>query len=276
MRAMRFGLIGFAVVVGLAMPSVVRAQYGETSCTTNIMGVRNYGLTFDPKSPSRPFTAKLRLTVDQRLDDGNRIHGVRESRVARDSSGRVRTEQPAGCYMDDDGKMKQRLSIIINNQADRSFLTWQEESPEMEKIARLQHFPEPRPARKLTPEELAAIQKRAAMQRSQRNEFKNEDLGTKNFFGMEVHGRRTTRTIPPGEEGNELALKIVDEEWRSTELGLMMQATHSDPRSGTSTWEVVELDREEPLAALFSPPEGYKLVEIKPQVEVPVTPTTAQ
>jgi hypothetical protein len=254
MRAMRLGLIGF--VAFLSLQAGAQAQDAETPCSMNMIGVRTYGVSSNSKSQPLPFTAKVKLTLDQQLAEGNRVHGVRYTQLARDSAGKVRNEMSSGCYQDDEGKMKQRLSITITHQAERSYLSWQEQMPEMEKIAHLQYFPAPSPSKKMTPEEIAAMQKRAAMQQSNRNEFKNEDLGTRNFYGVEAHGRRMTRTIPPGAEGNELALKIVDEEWRSNELGLMMLAIHNDPRTGISTWEVEELDREEPNAALFSPPEG--------------------
>jgi len=269
MRAMRLGLMVFAALLSVQVSA--KAQDMNGPCTMGTLGARTYGASYNPKSQPQPFTAKIKLTQDQQLAEGNRIHSYEYVRMARDSSGKTRTEQPMGCYRDSDGKLQLRMAVSINDQADHSFLNWQEGMPDVEKVARLNRYPAPPAPKKLTPEELAAMRKRAAAQQPSREEYKREDLGTRNFHGVEAHGSRTTRTIPPGQEGNELVLKVVDEEWRNNDLGMVMLAIHDDPRTGVNTWEVEEFDREEPVAALLLPPEGYRIVEMKPQVEVPVT-----
>jgi len=281
MRAMRLGLMVFAVVVGMATAVVARAQDAGVPCTPGVMSMVGIGIVAGAsRNEVRPFTAKIKGTYEQRLPDGNYIRGEVHTIAARDSTGRTRNETSMQCHRDENGKPMLEKMVAINDPKAHTALHWQEGGIfgiGMEKKATLIHvnLPSALPALpKLLPEELAARRKIAAAQQP-RSEFKHEDLGTRNIAGVEAHGNRTTITFPPGEQGNELRLVVVDENWRSEELGMTMMVIHDDPRSGRSVQEVEEVDKEEPVAALFAPPEGYKIVEMKPQVEVPVT-TPAQ
>jgi hypothetical protein len=101
----------------------------------------------------------------------------------------------------------------------------------------------------------------------QTGEYKREDLGVRTIAGVEAHGTRTIQTIPPGDEGNELALVITHETWTAKDPGLVVMAIDDDPRRGRSTYEVEELTVGEPDAALFAAPPGYKVVDANPPVE---------
>ena len=76
-----------------------------------------------------------------------------------------------------------------------------------------------------------------------------------------VLGVRTTRTIPAGAEGNDLEMEIVNETWRSRDLGLTLMSIHDDPRNGRTTAEYVDLQLAVPDPALFNPPAGYTVEE---------------
>jgi len=114
---------------------------------------------------------------------------------------------------------------------------------------------------------MAERRKEMQLMQPPRSEFKTEDLGTKTIAGIEAHGSRTTRTIPAGEEGNEVPLVTVQEIWRSQKLGLTLMGTMDDPRSGRRTYEVEEFTEGEPDASLFTPPEGYRVEYRKTVVE---------
>ena len=90
--------------------------------------------------------------------------------------------------------------------------------------------------------------------------------------GVEAHGSRITRTIPAGEEGNELPLAVVDEKWFSLDLGCFLSVISDDPRHGRTTFEIQELSRTEPDASLFLPPPGYTIEDRNPQVGPTSTP----
>ena len=49
-----------------------------------------------PKRGS-PFTATVKLTLDQKLADGNAIHGEVRYQIARDASGKTMSELPMNC-----------------------------------------------------------------------------------------------------------------------------------------------------------------------------------
>lgn len=88
-------------------------------------------------------------------------------------------------------------------------------------------------------------------------------LGAKEFDGVRADGTRTTWTIPAGRIGNEKPIEIVSERWYSPELMLVVATRHVDPRSGETSYRLVNLKRGEPDAALFKLPGDYELRGLK-------------
>jgi hypothetical protein len=82
-------------------------------------------------------------------------------------------------------------------------------------------------------------------------------LEHKTIEGIAVEGRKTTTVIPAGQIGNEQPITITSEEWRSPELNLLVLTKHSDPRSGESSYRLVNIIRAEPDASLFMVPADY-------------------
>ena len=78
-----------------------------------------------------------------------------------------------------------------------------------------------------------------------------EQLGSKVMEGVSADGSRTSVTIAAGQIGNERPIQIVNEMWRSPELQVIVQSTHSDPRMGTTSYSLKNVSRTEPPAALF-------------------------
>lgn len=87
--------------------------------------------------------------------------------------------------------------------------------------------------------------------------LKRESLGTQTINGVVAEGTRTTRIIPAGQIGNEKALQVVSERWYSADLQMVLKSTRTDPRFGTTTYTVTNLQRTEPAAALFTVPAEY-------------------
>jgi len=83
----------------------------------------------------------------------------------------------------------------------------------------------------------------------------------KTLEGVAVEGRKTTTTIPAGQVGNEQPLTIVSEEWRSTDLNVLVMTRHSDPRTGESTYRLTNIIRAEPDRSLFMVPPDYTVRE---------------
>jgi hypothetical protein len=84
-----------------------------------------------------------------------------------------------------------------------------------------------------------------------------EDLGTKTISGLVATGTRTTVTIPAGAMGNTAAIQSVRETWTSVDLQVPVSITSTDPRFGTSTFQLTNVTRTEPDASLFQVPATY-------------------
>jgi len=90
-----------------------------------------------------------------------------------------------------------------------------------------------------------------------------EDLGTQTVNGMLAQGVRVTNTIPAGSFGNDRDIRVVTDRWVSPELQVIVKSVYSDPRFGTTTYELTNISLNPPDHALFQPPAGYELRESK-------------
>ncbi|MGI8655356.1 MAG: energy transducer TonB [Pyrinomonadaceae bacterium] len=84
-----------------------------------------------------------------------------------------------------------------------------------------------------------------------------EQLGTQIIEGVEAEGARSTITIPAGQLGNELPIKVVTERWYSPELKVVVLTKHDDPRTGIDTYRLTNIVRGEPARSLFEVPADY-------------------
>jgi hypothetical protein len=92
-------------------------------------------------------------------------------------------------------------------------------------------------------------------------EVKKESLGTQPINGVNAEGPRITRTIPVGQIGNDQPIQIVFERWYSPDLQMVVKSTRTDPRFGTTTYTLSNVQRTEPAAALFTVPSDYTVKE---------------
>lgn len=96
-----------------------------------------------------------------------------------------------------------------------------------------------------------------------------EDLGTQNVNGVLAKGTRSTITIPVGQIGNDHALQVVNERWYSDELGMLVKSSNSDPRFGTTTYELTNISRAAPDPSLFQIPADYSVTVSKAVIREP-------
>ena len=89
-------------------------------------------------------------------------------------------------------------------------------------------------------------------------------LGQRRIEGVPAAGRRTSRTIPPGEIGNDRPVEIISERWTSDELGLLLESRDHDPRTGTVEFRLTNIQRAEPARELFVVPSDYRIVDAPP------------
>ena len=75
-----------------------------------------------------------------------------------------------------------------------------------------------------------------------------------------VDDRQVTRTIPAGEIGNQYAIVITSERWYSTALDLLLEETHTDPRFGTTTYQLSNIGQA-PASSLFAPDPSLTQVQ---------------
>jgi hypothetical protein len=217
---------------------------------------------------SAPFTAVVKETFDQKLADGNAIHGTVRYRIARDASGRIMTEMPTYCYTGGGGRRHQAYRVNVYDRTTNTNETWQL-SDGQPKIATIRTVAAQPPS----PAELATVRANPQTRPVTLPHRQPEQLGTREFQGIPTTGTRRTQTIPAGEEGNALRLVIVTESWMSRDLNLSMMSISDDPRRGRTTAEIEELHRGDPDPALFSPPEGYIIKDQNPPVSpLPLPP----
>jgi hypothetical protein len=89
----------------------------------------------------------------------------------------------------------------------------------------------------------------------------SEDLGVQHHNGVQAQGTRTTLTIPVGQIGNNREIKVVNERWFSQDLQMDVKTLNSDPRYGTTTYELKNISRNSPDAMLFQIPADYTRME---------------
>ena len=263
---MRISTVLAAVSTLLLTVPIAKAQ---TSCVT--------GWTTSFGGPGlkkgAPFTATVKLTLDQKLADGNAIHGEVHYQIARDASGKTMNEMPMNCTAGEDGQMHQAFQVTVR--FGNTMENWTVGDDRMQKIANIVHFPEPV---KPSEAEIEAMRANARSHPARTNEWQTEKLGTREFVGIIASGTRRTQTIPAGEQGNALPLVIFNESWTASQLNVNVMAIFDDPRRGRTTAEITELHQGDPDPVLFSPPKDYIIKEqaAPPPATIVSAPTTPQ
>jgi hypothetical protein len=74
-----------------------------------------------------------------------------------------------------------------------------------------------------------------------------------------VDDQKVVRTIPAGAIGNQLPIAITSERWYSSALDVLLQDTHSDPRFGTTTYQLSNIGQS-PAVSLFLPDPSFTQV----------------
>jgi len=89
---------------------------------------------------------------------------------------------------------------------------------------------------------------------------RTEELGSRDFDGVQAEGTRRVTTIPAGAIGNERPIETAYERWYSKELQIVVMSKHSDPRFGEQTYRLTNIVRVEPQPDLFVVPSDYTIV----------------
>ena len=75
-----------------------------------------------------------------------------------------------------------------------------------------------------------------------------------------VDDRKVTRTIPAGAIGNQFAIVIASERWYSSGLDLLLEDTQTDPRFGTTSYQLSNIGQS-PALSLFTPDPSFTQVQ---------------
>jgi hypothetical protein len=198
-----------------------------------------------------PFSATTASESTETLQDGNTIHRTSSGTVARDSQGRSRHEMtftgvgPVAAAGGSAHKM-----VAISDPVGGFHYMVNDEKKEVHKMAiktgnadKAEEFKEKMQAHEAKEEASGAL--------------KTESLGTQVVNGVSAQGTRSTHTIAAGQIGNEKAIQIVSERWYSPDLQTVVKSTRTDPRFGTTTFNLTNIQKAEPAASLFTVPADY-------------------
>jgi hypothetical protein len=198
-----------------------------------------------------PLTATAVGESNRTLADGTKISQKVQSTVYRDAQGRIRKETtlPAIGPLASSGSLKS-LVFIHDPVAGTGYVL-----DVNKKIAhKLPQHPQKNDDAKSADSDAA---RKGWAGHAGSDDLVKESLGSQTINGVVAEGTRYTRTIPAGHIGNDKPVTIVNEEWYSPDLQMIVQSKRSDPFVGESTYNVTNIQRTAPNAALFAVPSDY-------------------
>jgi hypothetical protein len=210
-----------------------------------------------------PYSADVINESTQTLADGNRIVHKSVARVFRDSEGRVRREEDRGTGSPvitiSDPIAGASWTLDVDNRTAR----------QMPGLGRIYNLAAGRDDMERLTVVLNGLQTavtaggRGWIVGPGRGGEQNaeEHPAPRTIEGLRVEGVRRTSTIAAGAIGNERAIVATTEEWTSPDLKTLVLSEHSDPRTGTSTYKLVNVKRGDPPASLFQVPSDFTIVQ---------------
>jgi hypothetical protein len=203
-----------------------------------------------------PFSATISTQTTQTLSDGNHINRTTSASIARDSQGRTRREMtlPAIGGWGTSGQSAPHVVFINDNVAGAQYVL-EPDKKVARKNAWRQHGRDGGPPRD------------GGRRGGNQNNVTTTSLGTQTINGVTAEGTRTTRTIPAGEIGNANAIVITHERWYSPDLQMVVMSKRSDPFVGDTTFQLTNIQKQEPDASLFQVPADYAVKQGGPGPE---------
>lgn len=258
--------------------------------------IRAEGGVPGPVVEGKPYSARAITEWTQTLSDGNRIVQRSEAMIYRDSEGRTRREQTLGGVGQWRTDRPVTMIHIHDPVAGKSYVldpdarTAREIRSLQVAIARAENVEgvttetravygagEPLPAPGAPVAGVTVVRGAEGAQEVRvfgsaagfavapigaaplGNREPPEDLGEQVIEGLLVRGTRSTDTIPAGMLGNERPIEIVTERWYSKDIDAIVLQRFSDPRSGESTYRLVNVALGEQPRDLFEVPQGYEI-----------------
>jgi hypothetical protein len=194
-----------------------------------------------------PFSATATSETTQTLPDGTVIHRTTTSALYRDGQGRSRREVTFAGFGPLAAAGKAHTMVMINDPVAGAHYMLNAEQKVAHKMNMRSHDGKPQKGSPREPRMNGA-------------ELSKESLGTQSINGVDAEGTRVTHTIPAGRIGNDRPINIVFERWYSPDLQMVVKSTRTDPRFGTTTYTVTNVQRAEPAVALFTVPPDYTVI----------------
>jgi hypothetical protein len=198
-----------------------------------------------------PYTAVGVTETSQTLADGTTINRKIQTNIFRDGQGRVRRETTLPVIGPLVASGKSNPFIQIDDPVTNTAFILHPDT----KIA--DQLPAPRRGMKSHGGALQDKFETHVQQEIANGTLKKEDLGSQTFNGVSAQGTRYTRTIPVGQIGNDKPITIVNETWYSTDLQVVVKNTRTDPRFGSTTYTLTNIQRQDSAATLFAVPSDY-------------------
>ena len=116
---MRLAPFGSLLLVFVAHASAVTQP--QAPCSMGLPPNGGFGVN---SIVGTPFFATARISIEQKLPDGNAIRGYAKFHQARNAKGMTRSEGPQRCFKDVDGKVKLAYSIRTYDPEQKLFRDW--------------------------------------------------------------------------------------------------------------------------------------------------------
>jgi hypothetical protein len=224
----------------------VVAVWGPTG-PAGWMEFRNFEVT------GKPFSAVAKSRLVHTLEDGTHI----DQTTYRDAQGRTRNETDGRIRIVDlvahhNITLDPEARVAVPSFTENTYLpNVRELTPDLPVgVGEGRHLP-------AAPGNSTGTQAKTGKKKGTTNPPNVEDLGVQTVNGVLAHGVRTTLIIPAGSIGNDREFKVVNETWTSEDLHMSIKSMNTDPRFGTSTYELANIVQAAPSAELFQVPAGY-------------------
>jgi len=200
-----------------------------------------------------PVSAKEVNRTVQTLSDGTEIENTQTTMFYRDAQGRTRTE-PSGAegiaiIQDPVGGVRITLNPTTKTAirvAGPMMAQTQADAVKMKVEAEMTYR--------------TVVDGTAPKTTTTKIQANSEDLGFQNQNGILAQGTRSTVVIPKGQIGNNRDIKVVNERWYSKDLQMVVKSVNSDPRFGTTTYELTNVVQgADPT--MFQIPGNYTVTE---------------
>jgi hypothetical protein len=178
--------------------------------------------------PEAPYILTLTHTNTKGVGAAAPQTTTEEEKVYRDSQGRVRTE---------DFNFKGQLVTVTIQDPIKNTWTFMKVAEKTVYTQEIRRFGVPPPGKG----------------------WITEPLPSRVIAGVPAEGFRFTRTIAASADGSRLAETIVEDDWLSNKLGVVLERTDQSQRIGKTADIVSEFRQVEPDPILFTVPGNYSL-----------------